>query len=88
MTAVSGEILNPSFALIDIMNGMCFQPPQSVNCHFNTHQWNMCSGMIEDINAFERKMQLTVTRRILCIINQLTDVITFYVKSMKCVIPS
>lgn len=27
MTAVSGEILNPSFALIDIMNGMCFQPP-------------------------------------------------------------
>lgn len=22
---------------------------------FNTHQWNMCSGMIEDINAFEGK---------------------------------
>ena len=27
MKIVSGEILNPSFALIDIMNGVCFQPP-------------------------------------------------------------
>lgn len=55
MTAVSGEILNPSFALIDIVNGMCSSLRSLVIAIFNTHQLKMCGGMIEDINAFEHK---------------------------------
>lgn len=55
MTAVSGEILNPSFALIDMVNGMCSSLRSLVIAIFNTHQLKMCSGMIEDINAFEHK---------------------------------
>lgn len=55
MTAVSGEFLNPSFALIDIMNGVRFSLRSLVIAIFNTHHWNGCCGMIEDISAFERK---------------------------------
>lgn len=55
MTAVSGEILNPSFALIDIVNGVCSSLRRLVIAIFNTHQLKMCGGMIEDINAFEHK---------------------------------
>lgn len=55
MTAVSGEILNPSFALIDMVNGMCSSLRSLVIAIFNTHQLKMCSGMTEDTNAFEHK---------------------------------
>ena len=56
VTAVSRDFLNsPPCVLIDIMNGTRFRLHSLVIAIFNTHHWNMCAGMIEDINAFKRK---------------------------------